>query len=41
MNIILANKVPVNEEEILKYIIEGILNVQLRNQVKFQQFESM
>lgn len=38
--IILANKVPVNEEETLEYIIEGISNMQLRNQAKVQKFES-
>ena len=38
--IILANKVPINEEEILEYIIKGIFNVHLRNQVKLQQFKS-
>lgn len=38
--VILANRVPVEEEELLEYIIEGISNVQLKNQAKLQQFES-
>jgi len=37
--IILANRVPVDEEEMTEYIIDGISNVQLRNQVRLQQFE--
>lgn len=38
--IILANRVPIEEEEILEYFIKGISNVQLRNQAKLQQFDS-
>ncbi|XP_077270869.1 uncharacterized protein LOC143902051 [Temnothorax americanus] len=38
--IILANRVPVDEEEILEYVIEGISSLQLRNQAKLQQFAS-
>lgn len=38
--IILANRVPVEEEELLEYMIEGISNVQLKNQAKLQRFES-
>lgn len=38
--IILANRVPVEEEEMLEYLIEGIPNIQIRNQARLQQFES-
>ncbi|RLU16824.1 hypothetical protein DMN91_010892 [Ooceraea biroi] len=38
--VILANRVPIDEEEILEYLVEGISNMQLRNQAKLQKFET-
>lgn len=38
--VILANRVPVVEDELLEYIVEGIPNIHLRNQARLQQFES-
>lgn len=32
----LANQVPIEEEEIVDYLIEGISDMQLRNQAKIQ-----
>lgn len=37
---ILANRVPIDEEELLEYIVEGIPNTHLRNQARLRQFES-
>lgn len=39
--IILPNRVPIDEEEILEYLVEDISNVQLQNQAKLQKFKSM
>ncbi|XP_011708364.1 PREDICTED: uncharacterized protein LOC105463045 [Wasmannia auropunctata] len=36
----LANQVPVEEEEIVDYLIEGISDAYLRNQAKIQQFST-
>lgn len=38
--VILANRVPVDEEEMVEYLIDGIANVQLRNQARLQQFDT-
>lgn len=38
--IILANRVPVDDEEMIEYLIDGITSVQLRNQARLQQFET-
>lgn len=38
--LILENRVPIIEDEILEYLVEGISNVQLRNQAKLQKFKS-
>lgn len=38
--IILANRVPVDEEEVIEYLVNGITNTQLRNQARMQQFKS-
>lgn len=35
-----GNRVPINEEELLDYIIDGIPNETLRNQARMQQFET-
>lgn len=37
---ILANRVPVAKDELLDYLIEGIINVNLRNQIRFAKFKS-
>jgi len=34
----LANQVPIEEEEIVDYLIEGMSDVHLRNQAKIQRF---
>ncbi|XP_032689633.1 uncharacterized protein LOC116852956 [Odontomachus brunneus] len=36
--IILANRVPIEEEELTEYLVEGITSTQLRNQARLQQF---
>lgn len=38
--IILANRVPIDEDEMVEYLIDGISSVQLRNQARLQQFEA-
>lgn len=38
--IIMANRVPIEEEEIVEYLVDGISNMQLRNQAKLQNFGS-
>ncbi|XP_029160376.1 uncharacterized protein LOC114932380 [Nylanderia fulva] len=38
--VILANRVPVAEDELIDHVIEGITNVQLRNQARLMRFRS-
>lgn len=37
---ILANRVPVAEDELLDYLIEGVMDVRLRNQARLMRFRS-
>lgn len=39
--VILANKVPISQEELIDYVIEGIPHRQLRNQAKMQRFPTV
>jgi len=39
-NVILANRIPVAEDELLDYLIEGISNTQLQNQARLMKFRS-
>lgn len=36
----MANRAPIDEEEIIEYLVDGIASTQLRNQARLQQFKS-